>query len=120
MQNRDRCPPETLRHVLDRSRRQRHHRLTLLSPQPQVRGLLGFPLPRRLITNIYVAHPFVARAFHSLWTGSGPAIPGVIGFREDGALSESGSGTEGAGIGLTILGVTRVGLGLGLGSFGRG
>src|SRR5713101_517874 len=63
---------------------------------------------------------FVARAFHSLWTGSGPAIPGVIGFGEDGALSESGSGTEGAGIGLTILGVTRVGLGLGLGSFGRG
>src|ERR1019366_1100524 len=42
-------PPETVRHVPDRARRQRHHRPPLPSAQPQVRGLPGFPLTSRLI-----------------------------------------------------------------------
>ena len=33
LQNRHRLPPQTVRHVLDSPRRQRHHRLALLSPQ---------------------------------------------------------------------------------------
>jgi hypothetical protein len=41
-------PPQTIRHVLDTARCQCHHRPPLSSPQPQVRGLLGFPLKGRL------------------------------------------------------------------------
>src|SRR3954447_12285506 len=52
-----RQPFEMFRHVLERPWRQRHHRPTLLSPQPQVRRLLGGPVPSRLTLHIYVAHP---------------------------------------------------------------
>ena len=41
LQDRHRFPPQTVRHVLDRSRSQRHHCPTLLPPQRPVRGLLG-------------------------------------------------------------------------------
>lgn len=43
--------------VLDCRRRQRHHRPALLSLQSPLRRLLGKPLPSRLITHFYVAHP---------------------------------------------------------------
>ena len=45
------------RHVLDRVRRQRNHRLALLPSQQPLRGLLGNPLTGRLISHIFVAHP---------------------------------------------------------------
>jgi hypothetical protein len=41
MQNRDRLPPQALRHVLDRSRSQRRHCAPLLPPQPPVWRLPG-------------------------------------------------------------------------------
>jgi hypothetical protein len=46
-----------LRNVLDRSRRQRHHRFALLPNKSQVRGLLGGSLKNGVIIHIYVAHP---------------------------------------------------------------
>src|ERR1019366_360470 len=49
LQDRHRFPPQTVRNVLDRPRRQLHHRFAVLSSQWSLRGLLGVP-PRRLIT----------------------------------------------------------------------
>jgi hypothetical protein len=49
-----------LRNVLDRSRRQRHHRFALLPNKSQVRGLLGGSLKNGVIIHIYVAHPMAA------------------------------------------------------------
>src|ERR1035438_8780791 len=46
-----------LRNVLDRSRRQRHHRFALLPNKSQVRGLLGRSRTGGLILHFYVAHP---------------------------------------------------------------
>src|SRR5438067_1477600 len=54
MQNRDRFPPQTIRHVLDRPRRQLHHHPPLLPPQWPLRGLLGGP-PRGL-SSTFVSH----------------------------------------------------------------
>ena len=50
------APAQAVRHVLDRSRRQRHPRSALLPPQRPLRGLLG-GAPRRLDLHFYVAHP---------------------------------------------------------------
>ena len=41
LQNRNRFPPKTIRHVLDGSRSQRHHRPAVLPSQRPLRGLLG-------------------------------------------------------------------------------
>src|ERR1022692_4742520 len=49
-----------LRNVLDRSRRQRHHRFALLPNKSQVRGLLGRSRTGGLILHFYVAHPRVS------------------------------------------------------------
>ena len=57
LQDRHRSPAQAFRHVLDRARRQRHPRSTLLPPQRQVRGLLGDPINCCLTFHIYVAHP---------------------------------------------------------------
>jgi hypothetical protein len=46
---------------LDRSRRQRHHRLALLPIKPQVRGLLGGSRHSRLVIHFFVAHPLHVR-----------------------------------------------------------
>src|SRR5207245_1372125 len=50
-------PPETVRYVLDRARRQRHPGSALQPPQWKVRGLLGKPPPCRLNFHKFVAHP---------------------------------------------------------------
>lgn len=55
LQNPHRHPSQTLRNVLDRSRRQRGHRRPLLPSQPRIRQLLGvppamMPLPSRAPT----------------------------------------------------------------------
>jgi hypothetical protein len=55
MQDYNRRPSKTLRHVLDGPRSQQHHRSSLLPPQRQLRGLLG--APAGLILHFYVAHP---------------------------------------------------------------
>ena len=57
LQDRDRLTPQAFRYVLDRARRQRDHRSALLPDERKVRGLLGGPINRRLISHIYVAHP---------------------------------------------------------------
>jgi len=44
LQDRDRLSSQTLRHVLDRPRRQRDHRAAVLLPQQPIRRLLGIPL----------------------------------------------------------------------------
>src|ERR1700693_6162900 len=63
LQDRHRFPPQTVRYVLDPSRRQRHHRATMLPSQQPLRGLLGGP-PRSL-TSTFMSHTRTAE--DSVW-----------------------------------------------------
>jgi hypothetical protein len=55
LQDLDRDSAQTVRHVLDRPRCQRHQCSALLPTQWKVRGLLGSPMS--LNPTYYVAHP---------------------------------------------------------------
>ena len=77
MQNRHRVPPQTVWHVLDRAWRQRHDRVTLPPPQPQIRGPLGFSVNRRRLNSTFMSHTREVENGPTLAIGD--ACPGAVG-----------------------------------------
>src|SRR2546422_6010270 len=70
-----RQPPETVRYVRDRARRQRHPGSALQPPQWKVRGLLGKPPPCRLNFHKFVAHPGTQKSQDSTRNLSERSLP---------------------------------------------